>query len=292
MSAKQHVGLIGAGLMGHGIALNILKHGHTLGFLVHPGNQPTDDLIAGGATPRRTSAEVAALADVVILCITGSPEVEDVMFRQDGLLAGLKPGTMVIDCTTANPASTRVVAARLAEKGGRYLDAGMTRTPKEAAEGRINLLVGAPDDLLQQALPMLRCFAENITHAGGVSTGHQLKLLHNFVALGFSAVLAEATVAARRAGVADELFVDVLGKGGGGGVIFERVKPYILAGDTSAFTFSLANCAKDTGYYLALTEELGASNRLAQAAKALYADAIAQGQAARPVPELIAVLAR
>jgi 3-hydroxyisobutyrate dehydrogenase-like beta-hydroxyacid dehydrogenase len=292
MSAKQHVGLIGAGLMGHGIALNILKHGHTLGFLLHPGNQPTDDLIAGGATPRKTSAEVAAHADVVILCVTGTPEVEDVMFRPDGLLAGLKPGTMVIDCSTAIPASTRVVAARVAEKGGHYLDAAMTRTPKEAAEGRLNLIVGAPDELFQQALPMLRCFAENIAHAGGVSTGHQLKLLHNFVSLGFSAVLAEATAAARRAGVPAEIFTDVLGKGGGGGVIFERLKPYILGDDSSAFTFTLANCAKDTGYYLALTENLGASNTLAQAAKAIYADAVAQGYEARPAPELIAVLSR
>jgi 3-hydroxyisobutyrate dehydrogenase-like beta-hydroxyacid dehydrogenase len=292
MSAKQQVGLIGAGLMGHGIALNILKHGHALGFFVHPGNQSTDDLIAAGATPRNTFAELAAHAGVVIVCVTGTPEVEDIMFRPDGLLAGLQPGTMVIDCTTAIPASTRVVAARVAEKGGRYLDAAMTRTPKEAAEGRLNLIVGAPDELFQDALPLLRCFAENIAHAGGVSAGHQLKLLHNFVSLGFSAVLAEATAAARRAGVPAETFADVLGTGGGGGVVFERLKPYILANDTSAFTFTLANCAKDTTYYLALTEDLGARNTLAKAAQAVYADAIAQGQQARPVPELIAVLAR
>ncbi len=89
----------------------------------------------------------------------------------------------------------------------------MTRTPKEAAEGRLNLIVGAPDVLLQEVLPLLQSFAENITHAGPVGAGHQLKLLHNFVSLGFSAVLAEAAAAAKRADVPASVFVEVLAKG-------------------------------------------------------------------------------
>jgi 3-hydroxyisobutyrate dehydrogenase-like beta-hydroxyacid dehydrogenase len=292
MSAKAQVGLIGVGLMGHGIAANILKGGYALSFLVHPGNQPVADLVAKGATARGTAADVAAHSDIVVLCVTGTPQVEDALFRADGVLAGLKPGTIVIDCSTAIPASTRAVAARVAAAGGRFLDAAMTRTPKEAAEGRLNLIVGAPDTLLAEVMPLLRCFAENIAHAGPVGAGHQLKLLHNFVALGFAAVLAEAAAAARRAGVPAPLFVDVVGKGGGGGVILERMKAYILADDSSSFTFTLANALKDLTYYTALTEGLGAADGVAQAARAVYADAVDKGHEARAIPELIGFLSK
>ena len=292
MSAKPHVGIIGVGLMGHGIAANIQKHGYDLTFLDHPGNQPVADLLAKGATARATGADLAAHSDIVVLCVTGTPQVEDALFRADGVLAGLKPGTIVIDCSTAIPDSTRIVAARIAKAGGRYLDAAMTRTPKEAASGRLNLIVGAPDALLAEVLPLLKCFAENIAHAGPVGTGHQMKLLHNFVALGFAAVLAEAAAAARRAGVPAPLFVDVLGKGGGGGVILERLKGFMLTDDSSAFTFTISNALKDLTYYTAMTQSLNASSGIAQAARAVYAAAVDQGHEAQAIPELIGILSK
>jgi 3-hydroxyisobutyrate dehydrogenase-like beta-hydroxyacid dehydrogenase len=292
MSAKPHVGIIGVGLMGHGIAANIQKHGYDLSFLDHPGNQPVADLLAKGATARATGADLAAHSDIVILCVTGTPQVEDVLFRADGVLAGLKAGTIVIDCSTAIPDSTRMVAARIAKAGGRYLDAAMTRTPKEAASGRLNLIVGAPDALLAEVLPLLKCFAENIAHAGPVGAGHQMKLLHNFVALGFAAVLAEAAAAARRAGVPAPLFVDVLGKGGGGGVILERLKGFMLTDDSSAFTFTISNALKDLTYYTAMTQSLDASSGIARAAQAVYAAAVDQGHEAQAIPELIGILSK
>jgi 3-hydroxyisobutyrate dehydrogenase-like beta-hydroxyacid dehydrogenase len=292
MSAKPQVGIIGVGLMGHGIAANIQKHGYDLSFLAHPGNQPVADLLAKGATARATGADLAAGSDIVILCVTGTPQVEDVLFRADGVLAGLKAGTIVIDCSTAIPDSTRMVAARVAKAGGRFLDAAMTRTPKEAASGRLNLIVGAPDALLAEVLPLLKCFAENIAHAGPVGAGHQMKLLHNFVALGFAAVLAEAAAAARRAGVPAPLFVDVLGKGGGGGVILERMKGFMLADDSSAFTFTISNALKDLTYYTAMTQSLDASSGIAQAARAVYAAAVDQGHEAQAIPDLIGILSK
>jgi len=290
MNAKAHVGLIGVGLMGHGIASNILKNGYTLSFLDHPGNQPVEDLVARGASARGSGAELAAQCDLVVLCVTGTPQVEDVLFRPEGVLAGIKPGMIVIDCSTAIPASTRAVAARVAAAGGRFLDAAMTRTPKEAAEGRLNLIVGGPDELLQEVLPLLGSFAENITHAGPVGAGHQLKLLHNFVSLGFSAVLAEAAAAARSADVPASVFVEVLAKGGGGGVILERMKPFLLADDASGFTFTLSNALKDLTYYTAMTHDLGVADGVAQAAQALYAEAVDRGHQAQPIPELVTIL--
>ena len=103
MTSKRSIGLIGAGLMGHGIASNLLKHGHALAVLEHPGNQPLDALRAAGATTRSSAKALAHEADVVILCVTGSPQVEAVLLGAEGVLGGLRRGTVVIDCSTAMP---------------------------------------------------------------------------------------------------------------------------------------------------------------------------------------------
>ncbi|WP_198969262.1 NAD(P)-dependent oxidoreductase, partial [Xylophilus sp. ASV27] len=224
---KQRIGMAGIGLMGHGIASNLLKHGYPLTVLEHAGNQPLEALRAAGARTEPSAAALAAGADVVILCVTGTPQVEAVLLGAGGVLQGLRPGTVVIDCSTAIPSSTERVAQAVLQAGGRFLDAPITRTPREAAEGRLNLLVGGDAALFEEYRPLLACFAENITHAGPVGAGHRMKLLHNYVSLGFVALLAEAAACAERAGIAPEVLVDVLAQGGGGGIALERLKPYL-----------------------------------------------------------------
>ena len=139
------IGVIGVGLMGHGIARNILKKGYGLTVMEHPGNQPLDELLAGGTATRKTAAEVARESAVVILCVTGSAEVEAVLSGPSGLLEGLRPGAIVVDCSTSVPESTKKMAALVETAGGRFIDAPMTRTAKHAHEGKLNLLVGGPE---------------------------------------------------------------------------------------------------------------------------------------------------
>lgn len=287
MTHKDRVGVIGVGLMGHGIARNLQRAGYPLSFLEHTGNQPVEDLMSAGATPRKSACEVARHSDIVILCVTGSPQVNAVLFESGGVLEGLQPGTIVIDCSTALPSSTAEVARRVNEAGGRFMDAAMTRTPKEAEEGRLNLIVGAPDALFSETLPLLQSFAETITHAGGVGAGHTLKLVHNFVSLGFSAVLSEAVAASRKAGIDDESLLSVLGNGGGGGVILERLRPYIERNDPSGFRFSIANANKDVGYYRAMLEDLKSARAIADTVGELYGSIDEQDAT---VPELIRLL--
>jgi 3-hydroxyisobutyrate dehydrogenase-like beta-hydroxyacid dehydrogenase len=286
------VGIVGVGLMGHGIARNIIKRGRALDFLDHPGNQPTDDLAAAGARSAPDLATLAARCDIIILCVTGSPEVEGILTGAGGLIEAMRPGTIIIDCSTAIPSSTGRMASAVTTAGGRFLDAPMTRTPKEAAEGRLNLLVGGPRDLFDECKPLLDCFAENIVHAGPTGAGHQLKLLHNFVSLGFSAVLAEAAACAQRAGVAPDVFVDVLAKGGGSGAVLERLRPYIERGDVANFRFSIANAQKDIGYYRTMATELQAAHLTADAIGETYSRAVASGLGSGAVPELVGLLAR
>lgn len=261
------IGMVGIGLMGHGIATNLAKHGHRLVLMAHAGNQPLDALVAAGAQVVHTLAEVAAQADAVVLVLTGSPAVEAVVVgtpEAPGLVSALRPGAVVIDCSTAIPSSTQQVAQAVVAAGGRFLDAPMTRTPKEAAEGRLNLLVGGDAALLDECRPLLQCFAENITHVGPVSAGHSMKLLHNYVSLGMVALVSEAAACARRSGVALPAFAEVLAKGGGGGIALERVKPYLLSGETAQLKFSLANAAKDLGYYQTMAADAGAALAIAE----------------------------
>lgn len=291
MNIGKNVGMVGIGLMGHGIATNLQKHGHALGLFEHPGNQPLDALKAGGAQTFTALPALAARSQVLILVLTGSAQVEAVLTGPGGLLEGLQPGTLVIDCSTSLPASTKRMAAAVAAAGGRFLDAPMTRTPKEAAEGRLNLLVGGDAALLDEARPVLQCFAENILHAGPVSAGHSMKLLHNYVSLGMVTLLAEAAACATKSGVAPEVFVDVLAKGGGGGIALERIKPFVLAGDVSGLRFSMANARKDLAYYGEMAGQASAAHAMADAVLAT----LERGLAAKPdalMPELAALLAK
>lgn len=288
---KKNIGMIGIGMMGHGIASNIVKHGYPLAVLEHPGNQPLDALKAAGARSFTRAAELAAQSDIVILVLTGSPQVEAVLTGEGGVLQGLRPGSIVIDCSTAIPASTLRMAQAVEAAGSRFLDTPMTRTPKEAAEGRLNLLVGGDAALLEECRPLLSCFAENILHAGPVGAGHGMKLLHNFVSLGTVALIAEAAACAGQHGVAPEMFVEILAKGGGGGVALERLRPYLTAKDTSSLRFSIANASKDLGYYNTMAGDAGAHRDIAAAV--LQTLQHAQGLAPEGlIPELPDLLAR
>lgn len=287
---ESTVGIVGVGLMGLGIATSIQRHHWSLNILDHAGNQPIDGLVKNGAGVYSSVRELGENSDIIILCVTGTPEVEEVISGKAGLIDILGPGKTVIDCSTAIPGAT-IKLAKLAENtGAEFLDAPMTRTPKEAMEGRLNLIVGGNQRVLERHLGLLQCFAENITHAGPVGNGHKLKLLHNFVSIGFSTLLAEATACARKAGVSDDILLDVLAKGGGAGVILDRFQPYIKTGDDSQFRFSLINSFKDIGYYNAMAEDLQASQLVAKAVHGLLTEACETGHEQDSLPGMIAIL--
>lgn len=287
---QMQVGLVGVGLMGHGIATNILKHRHALALLEHPGNQPLDALKAAGARTFAKGSELAGAVDIVILCVTGSPQVEAVLTVEDGILQGIRPGTLIIDCSTAIPSSTERMAQLVLKANGRFIDAAMTRTPKEAAEGRLNLLVGGEADVLAEVRPLLACFAENITHIGPVGSGHRMKLLHNYVSLGSVALIAEAAAGAGRAGIPAETFLSILAQGGGAGTALERIKPFLLSNDPSGLRFTVSNAQKDLGYYVAMAQESHGARSIAEAVYETLT-AAAQSHPGALMPELARLIA-
>ncbi len=286
----MHVGIIGVGLMGHGIARNVLSRGgFGLSFLDHPGNQPVDEITGLGASACDTPAQIAAACDVVILCVTGSPQVEAIVTGENGLASALRPGTVVVDCSTALPDSTLRMGELIRGAGGDYLDAPMTRTAKHAHEGTLNLLVGGEAATLEKVRPVLASFTEAVAHVGPLGHGHRMKLLHNYVSVGFMTLLAEAGAQAADAGVDPQVFVEVLANGGGASAALDRLAPYITSGNREALPFAVANAQKDIDYYRAMAEAAGAQRTVADGVASALSASVEEGHGQAYVPELVSL---
>ena len=291
MSDKMKVGIIGVGLMGHGIGKNILKNGYPLSVLAHRNRKPIDDLVAQGATEATSAAEMAKECDMVLLVVTGSPEVEDTMYRSGGLMEGISDGLIVADCSTAEPDSTLKVAADVAARGGRYVDTPMTRTPKEAETGNLGLMTGGDDATLAEIRPILDCFADTIIHAGGVGAAHKLKLINNFIALGKAALVSEAIAAAAKGGVSMQALHDIVVAGGANSVMFERLMGVALRDDDSALQFVIQNAQKDLRYYTTMTQNQNSTSFIAETVHQSYVLAGNLGYGEKYVPRMVDMMA-
>lgn len=287
---KMKVGLIGVGLMGHGIGSNVLRGGYPLTLLVHRNRAPVEDLLKRGATEAKSPREVAERSDLVILCVTGSPQIEDIVYRADGLLSGMRAGLVVADCSTAEPLSTVKVAADVHSRGGKFVDTPMTRTPREAEAGKLGLMTGGDKAVLDAIRPVLSCFADTIVHAGEVGAAHRLKLINNFLSLGTAAVVAEAITAGLKAGVDMQALNDIVTAGGANSVMFERIIKLVLADDDTAAKFAIANARKDLRYYTNMTETLPVTSFIAEAIHQTFLLAENMGYGDRFVPRLVDVL--
>lgn len=287
---KTRVGLIGVGLMGHGIGKNILAKGFPLTVMAHRNRAPVDSLIAKGATEAKTPAEVAAASDLVILCVTGTPQVEETVNRPDGLMAAARSGLIIADCSTAEAESTIALSARFAEKGVAFVDTPMTRTPKEAEEGRLGLMTGGDPALIARIRPVLECFADTIVHAGAVGAAHRLKLVNNFLSLGAAALAAEAITTAQKAGIDMQALKAIVTSGGANSVMFERLIRLPIEGDDSHARFAIRNARKDLRYYTNMTERLPVTSFIAETIHQTYVLADNLGYSDAYIPRLIDML--
>ena len=286
----ERVGLIGVGLMGHGIGKNILAKGYELVVMAHRNRGPVDDLISKGAVERSSAHVIAKETQMVILCVTGTPQIEQLVYGEDGLLGAVREGFIIADCSTAEPASTVRIAADIEARGGHFVDTPMTRTPKEAEAGRLGLMVGGRADVLTRIRPVLECFAEIIVHAGGVGAAHQLKLINNFLAICHAAAAAEAITVASKAGVDMRALRDVVMAGGAASTMFGRLINVPLNDDDSHAQFSIRNARKDLRYYTNMTEQLPVTSFLAETAHQITVMADNLGYGERFVPRLIDVM--
>jgi 3-hydroxyisobutyrate dehydrogenase-like beta-hydroxyacid dehydrogenase len=286
------VGLIGAGLMGHGIGKNVLAKGFALNVVAHKNRTNIDDLVSLGAKELKSNAEIAAHSDLVILCVTGTPQVEDAVYGATGLLKGAKAGLIIADCSTAVPDSTIKISADLATRGITLVDTPMTRTPKEAEAGKLGLMVGGDAAVIDFIRPVLNCFADLIVHCGAVGAAHQVKLINNFMSMAHAAVAAEAITVAAKAGISMEALRDVIIGGGAMSVMFGRLINVPLHDDDSSLKFAIRNGRKDLRYYTNMTENMPVSSPIAETIHQIFVLADTQGYGERFVPRLLDMMGK
>jgi 3-hydroxyisobutyrate dehydrogenase-like beta-hydroxyacid dehydrogenase len=274
---RETIGFIGLGLMGHGMAKNIVEKGFPLIVTGHRNRAPIDDLVHRGATEVQSARQVAERASIVFLCVTGSREVEAVIRGADGLRAGLKPGAVIVDCSTSDPTSTVALAEELAVAGINYADAPLSRTPKEAWEGKLDTMVGATDEVFARIKPVLETWAGKIVHIGGIGDGHRMKLLNNFVSLGYAAIYAEALTLATKVGISPERFDSVIRGGRMDNGFYQTFMGYTIEGNREAHKFTLANAFKDLGYLESMADSVKLLNPVGNAVKNSFGFAVANG---------------
>ncbi len=252
--SKQRIGFIGIGMMGHGMAKNLLAKGYPLTLKVNRNRDNLADLLAAGATEAKTNAEVARASDIVFICVSSSPQVEDIVTGTGGVAEAAREGLIVVDTSTAEPSSTERLRAALAKLGTRLIDAPLARTPKEAEEGRLNTMVGADPADFEMLKPVLQAFCENIFHVGPPGSGHVLKLVNNMLAMSQAAAIAEAAAVAAKNGLSLDKLFEVVSAGGVNSGIFQMMFGQMLKGNLAGLKFAIANGQKDLRYYTHLAE--------------------------------------
>ncbi len=287
---KEHIGFIGLGHMGVGMATNIVGKGWPLTIMGHRKRENVDALRALGATEVSTPREVAERSDVVVLCVTGSPQVEAIVAGEHGLTAAGK-SLLMIDCSTSNPASTVRLAADLNTRNIAFVDAPLSRTPKEAMAGTLDVMAGGADADVERARPVLEAFAGRLIHTGPVGSGHMMKLLNNFVSLGYAALYSEALMLGAKGGLTPETIDSVLRGGRMDCAFYRTFFQYVLERDEQAHLFTIDNACKDLSYLVAASMESNAHNPMASAVRNSFAAAVSSGHGSRYVPMLSDIVA-
>jgi 3-hydroxyisobutyrate dehydrogenase-like beta-hydroxyacid dehydrogenase len=271
--------------MGHGMAKNLLKKGHALSFLVHRNRSNLSDLLELKAKEVSSPKELISNSDVVILCVTGTPQVEASVYG--GLLEAARKGQIVIDCSTSMPESTERIRADFQAKGVRFVDAPLARTPQAAEEGKLNCMVGADPQTFAEVKPVLEKFCENIFHVGGPGTGHKIMLVYNFVAMAHAAITCESLAACARVGISLERFFQLVSAGGANSNMFQMLVPKALQGDLTGLLFTLGNAKKDIGYYQQMVAGAPLAGPMGAALHQVLVQANALGLGEKFVPSLI-----
>jgi 3-hydroxyisobutyrate dehydrogenase-like beta-hydroxyacid dehydrogenase len=287
---KERIGFIGIGLMGRGMAGNIVDKGWSLTVMGHRNREPVENLKARGASEAASPKDLAKQSDVVILCVTGSSEVQAIIQGPDGLAAAGKP-LLIIDCSTADPSVTMQLAAELAPAGITLIDAPLGRTPADAQAGTLDVMVGGDPDVVARARPVLDAFAARVVHVGPTGTGHTMKLLNNFLSMGYAALYSEALSLGAKAGLTPQLFDSVIRGGRMDCGFYQTFFKWVLDRDPYAHKFTLRNGLKDMTYLASFANSVGMANPVGAAVRNSFALAVNTGHGDDYVPTLSDIIA-
>jgi 3-hydroxyisobutyrate dehydrogenase-like beta-hydroxyacid dehydrogenase len=287
---KERVGFVGLGLMGQGMARNILTKGWPLTVLAHRSRTAVEALVAEGAREATSARALAEASDVVVLCVTGSPEVSAVIEGPDGLAASGR-SIVIVDCSTSDPSQTLRLAEGLREQRITLIDAPLSRTPKDAAAGTLDVMVGGSDEVVERVRPILDAFAGRVVHTGPTGTGHTMKLLNNFVSMGYAALYSEALALGAKAGLTPQVFDSVIRGGRMDCPFYQTFFKYVLERDRNAHQFAIRNALKDMSYLAGFASAASFANPMGAAVRNSFALAAGAGRGEDYVPQLSDVIA-
>ncbi|PIP95896.1 MAG: 3-hydroxyisobutyrate dehydrogenase [Rhodobacterales bacterium CG18_big_fil_WC_8_21_14_2_50_71_9] len=257
MSDKPVVGFVGVGLMGWGMAKNVVEKGWPLRVIAHRKREAVDDLVKRGAVEVATLAEMAAACDTVVLCVTGAPEVQAVVAALTGEGSAVRT---IIDTSTSEPDVTARLAAALGAQGVAFIDAPLSRTPTHTWAGEATTYVSGGAASVEKYGDLLSAWASVVIPIDGPpGVAHAVKLVNNLVAIGYSALWSESYAMVAKLGVDPSTFREVITNSGMNCLNFQNFSKYPCEGIPDAHKFSLVNCLKDVRYYSRMADEHGAA---------------------------------
>ncbi len=283
--SKPTIGFIGLGLMGGNMVENLQKRGFPV--VVMDLNQDAVDrvLARGNAEQASSPKELAEKSDIVELCVTTSEVVEALMNGENGIIAGIKPGSVVIDFGTSIPASTQKLGKALAEKGAGMLDAPLGRTPAHAKDGLLNIMAAGDRETFDKYEPILKEQGENVFYLGALGAGHVTKLINNFMGMTSVNAMSQAFAVAELAGVDKQQLYDIMSAGPSNSPFMRFCKNYAVD-DNSDLGFSINNANKDLRYFVQMVSDLGSTTRIGEATSANLKEAVEAGMGNGNVPEI------
>jgi len=252
---SERIGLIGLGIMGRGMAHNLLKAGFDL--LVWnrtPGK--SDELVKAGAKIATSPRDLASWCDIILVCVSDTPDVQAVILGENGVIEAVKSGALVIDMSTISPQATREIAATLAEKGAHMLDAPVSGGSEGAQKGTLSIMVGGEPDQFERAIPVFEAMGKTITLVGGHGDGQMVKLVNQILVVGHALAMSEALLFAKAGGLDLQKTLDAVSGGAAGSWMLTNRAPQIINRDwRPGFTVDLQQ--KDVRLALRAADELG-----------------------------------
>ena len=281
----DRIGFVGVGVMGHGMASCLLRAGYQLTVIAHRKRVNVEDLVGKGAGEAGTIAELVDASDVIMLCVSSSKVVEEVVAAMKPLL---RAGMMVVDTGTSSPESTRRLHAELARIGVRFVEAPVTGGVRQAAAGELGALVGSDEQTFRTVEPLLGVICRTVHLFGPPGAGNTAKLLNNFMVFGIAALVTEAFTRADQAGIDWQKLYDVVICGSADSGVLRRIIGPAIQGDFSGYVFDINGSLKDLRYFSSLAESMGGVSPLAAAVRDVYEQAVAEGHGERLLSELLA----
>ena len=281
---EKCISFIGAGLMGYGMAHNLIKNHYNLSVICNKNRNPIDKLVEQGATELKDYKDLCDFSNIIIMCVTNTPIALEIINK---LKPYLKINTMIIDITTHHSNGSIEINNLLASNKIKYVEAPVMGGPVQAEEGVLGAIVGSKKEYYDEAKNILLNFCKEAVYFGEVGKGAKAKLLSNFLSLGTTTFVIETLKAANHLNIDLQKLYDVAKLGSGNSGALNRIADKAINGDYTGYVFSVKNAVKDLTYINELMSDLPNADKLSHLTKSFYEEAVKNGKGNLLMSELI-----